>query len=89
MKIAEKVSPFWLAAAVCLGGTASPAQWQPFADWLLVDGSIVTVDEDFAIHEAMAVKDGRIIAVGSTADQRRRRRRPSPHASGETSLRDC
>jgi predicted amidohydrolase YtcJ len=35
------------------------------ADLIVFDAKIVTVDEDFAIHEAMAVKDGRIVAVGS------------------------
>jgi predicted amidohydrolase YtcJ len=35
------------------------------ADLIVHDAKIVTVDEDFAIHEAMAVKDGRIVAVGS------------------------
>ncbi len=34
-------------------------------DLLLTNGKIVTVDEAFSIHSAMAVRDGRILAVGS------------------------
>ncbi len=34
------------------------------ADLILVNGRIVTVDADFQVAAAMAVKDGRIIAVG-------------------------
>jgi hypothetical protein len=32
------------------------------ADWVLTNGQILTVDEDFSIVEAMAIKDGRILA---------------------------
>jgi predicted amidohydrolase YtcJ len=35
------------------------------ADWVLTNGQILTVDEDFSIVEAMAIKDGRILATGS------------------------
>ena len=38
------------------------------ADLVLLNGKVVTVDPDFSIAEAVAVKDGRIIAVGSTAE---------------------
>ncbi len=38
------------------------------ADLILHSGKIVTVDSTFSIAEAVAVKDGRIVAVGSTAD---------------------
>ena len=38
------------------------------ADLVLLDGRIVTADPDFSIHQALAVKDGRILAVG-TADK--------------------
>ena len=39
-------------------------------DKVLLNGKIVTVDEDFSIAEAVAIKDGRFIAVGSNADIR-------------------
>ena len=34
-------------------------------DTILFNGKIVTVDEDFSIAEAVAIKDGRFVAVGS------------------------
>lgn len=38
------------------------------ADLILYGGKIVTVDATFSIAEALAVKAGRIVAVGATAD---------------------
>lgn len=38
------------------------------ADLILHHGKIVTVDADFSVREAMAVKDGRIARVGSNDD---------------------
>ncbi len=37
-------------------------------DMVLHNGKIVTVDEDFSIAEAVAIKDGLIVAVGSNSD---------------------
>ncbi|MDH5792221.1 MAG: amidohydrolase family protein, partial [Candidatus Bathyarchaeota archaeon] len=34
------------------------------ADLLLLNGKIVTVDQEFTIAEAVAVKNGRVVAVG-------------------------
>ncbi len=39
-----------------------------FADAVILNGKIVTVDEDFTIAEGMAIKDDRIIRVGSNAE---------------------
>ena len=38
------------------------------ADLLLQDGKIVTADSNFRIVESMAIEQGRIVAVGSSAD---------------------
>jgi predicted amidohydrolase YtcJ len=38
------------------------------ADTVLVNGKIVTVDDRFTIAEALAVRGGRIVAVGTTTD---------------------
>ncbi len=38
------------------------------ADLMLMNGKIVTVDEDFSIVEAVAVKDGKIVVVGTDED---------------------
>ena len=35
------------------------------ADLILVNGKIVTVDREFSIHSAMAVKGEQILAVGT------------------------
>jgi hypothetical protein len=37
-------------------------------DLIINKGKIITVDEDFSIVEALAVKDNRIVAVGKTED---------------------
>ena len=52
-----------VVAAWC--GAASA---QNSADTVLLRGKIVTVDDRFTIGEALAVKDERILAVGSAAD---------------------
>jgi predicted amidohydrolase YtcJ len=46
------------------------------ADLILHSGKIVTVDSAFSIAEALAVKDGRVVAVGRTADVLARERGP-------------
>ena len=51
-----------LAASLALAGEA---------DLLLVNGKIVTVDDQFRIAQAVAIKGGRIVAVGKTADVRK------------------
>jgi predicted amidohydrolase YtcJ len=40
------------------------------ADLVLRRGKIVTIDRDFSIREAVAIKDGRFLAVGSERDMR-------------------
>ncbi len=36
------------------------------ADLVMVDGRVVTVDSEDSIVEAVAVRDGRIVAVGDS-----------------------
>jgi predicted amidohydrolase YtcJ len=50
-----------------LGG-ASPTQSSGTADLVFSNGKIVTVDERFTIAQAVAVKDDRIVAVGSSQE---------------------
>jgi predicted amidohydrolase YtcJ len=40
-------------------------------DAIMVNGKILTVDRQFSISQAIAIRDGRIVAVGSTADVQR------------------
>jgi predicted amidohydrolase YtcJ len=46
--------------------SASPAQL--YADTLLLNGKVVTVDKSFSIAQAVAIKDGKFIAVGANKD---------------------
>jgi len=41
------------------------------ADMIIVNGKILTVDEQFTIAEAIAIKDDKILAVGSNSDIRK------------------
>jgi predicted amidohydrolase YtcJ len=45
--------------------------WSQIADTVLVNGKILTVDSRFSTEEAIAIRDGRVAAVGKTADVRR------------------
>src|SRR5712671_4727137 len=42
----------------------------PSADLILLNGKIVTVDQNFTIAQALAIKKGKIIAVGSNKEIR-------------------
>ncbi|HEX2228749.1 MAG TPA: amidohydrolase [Candidatus Binatia bacterium] len=42
-----------------------------FADWILLNGKIITLDKNSSIAEAVAVRDGTIVAVGSDGEMRR------------------
>ena len=57
-------------AAVMLGTLPAVAQ-APVADTVLLGGKVVTVDDRATIAEALAIKDRRILAVGTTADVER------------------
>jgi predicted amidohydrolase YtcJ len=56
----KQIALFVLAALSPLGF----AQAAQEADLILYNGKVVTVDKDFSIKSAVAVKDGRILAVG-------------------------
>lgn len=58
-------------ALVCAGLSVATAQTPGNADLILYNGKIVTVDDDFGIAEAVAVRDERIIAVGSNGEVRK------------------
>ena len=53
-----------LLLALMLASVPLSAQQQP-ADWILYNGRIYTVDANRPIAEAMAVRDGRVVFVGS------------------------
>lgn len=70
----DTVSPSltFLAAAVLAlvaGGCAGPGAEAPEpADLVLENGKIVTLDEDVPEAESLAIRDGRIVAVGTRAE---------------------
>jgi predicted amidohydrolase YtcJ len=55
-----------VAAALTLFATAVLAQ-EPPPDAVFFNGKVVTVDADFAVREAFAVRGGRIVATGTNA----------------------
>jgi predicted amidohydrolase YtcJ len=57
----------WITAVSLGCFTAIAAATDP-ADVILVGGRILTVDAADSIAEALAIRDGRIIAVGTTAE---------------------
>ena len=61
--------PGWLAIAgfLLIGCAAATAQTTP-PDLIPYNGKIVTVDRAFSIAQATAVRDGRIVRVGTSAD---------------------
>jgi len=48
-----------------------PAQAQAPADRILINGKVVTVDENFSIAQAIAIRGERIAAVGTNEEIRR------------------
>ena len=58
-----------LGAALLLTASAAPAQDAP-PDAIFHHGKVVTVDRDFSIREAFAVRGGRIVGVGTDAAMR-------------------
>jgi predicted amidohydrolase YtcJ len=61
---ANAVALLVLLDAALASGTATA---QP-PDLVLVDGKIVTVDGESSIREALAIRDGRILAVGASSE---------------------
>lgn len=52
----------WMSIALGCGLQASA--WAQSADLVLFNGQVLTVDKSFSIQRAVAIKDGRILAVG-------------------------
>lgn len=61
-------------AALLAGGilpavtVAQPQLVLNYADTVLYNGKIITADDDFSMAEAIAIRDGKFLAVGKTAD---------------------
>ena len=59
------LAALWLMGAGC-AQMGAPADVLRPADMVLVNGKVVTVDKNFSIQEAVAIRDGKILAVGPT-----------------------
>src|SRR5260370_16179123 len=62
---------FGLAAAAALATGQARTPTAAPADLVLTDGKIYTVDAAHSIASALAVKDGKVVFVGSAADAER------------------
>src|SRR5262249_34542616 len=64
---------FALIAALTVVVAAAPAQAQaPAAEMILVNGKVITLDDASSIVQAIAIHDGKILAVGSNEEMRKR-----------------
>jgi hypothetical protein len=63
-----------LIAALTVAAGLAPARAQApaAAHTILMNGKVITLDSASSIAEAIAIRDGRILAVGSSADIRQR-----------------
>lgn len=65
MRTAIAIGVFCLIAAATIPVTSQSDPWTPHADMILVGAQVVPVDKAFSLHGGLAIKDGKIIAVGS------------------------
>ena len=54
------------ASGSCVGGARQSSAFEP--DLVVLNGRIYTMDDDLPRAEALAVKSGRFVAVGSSQD---------------------
>ncbi|HLQ79045.1 MAG TPA: amidohydrolase [Terriglobia bacterium] len=59
-----------LSAAILLCLLTAPA-WAQTPDTILINGKVLTVDSRFSVREALSIHDGKILALGTTADLRK------------------
>jgi len=61
----REVAVALLAASIGIAAEAQPP------DLVLLSGKVVTVDAESSVREALAIRDGKIMSLGSTAEMRR------------------
>src|SRR2546422_1854899 len=59
-----------LASVGRAGAQSTPAILLKHPELVIVNAKVVTVDDSFSIHQAIAVRDGRVLAIGTTDDIR-------------------
>ena len=57
-----------LAAAALLLATTTARAQSPVADTIITNGKVITLDAKSTVAQALAIRDGRILAIGSTED---------------------
>jgi predicted amidohydrolase YtcJ len=57
-----------LVASIAIGALGTTTRAANDADMILHGGKVVTADNGFTVAEAVAIKDGRIVAVGTSRD---------------------
>jgi len=60
-----------IAAAILCVCVFAATGWSQTPDTILINGKILTGDAQFSIREALSIHNGRILAVGTTADIRK------------------
>lgn len=60
-----------LGLSIVLGLVATAPAWSQEPDTVLVNGKILAVDAQFTTHDALAIRGGKILAVGRSADLRK------------------
>ena len=60
-----------IAVLLVVGFIDVAPAWSQSADTILVNGKILTVDNQFSVREALAIREGKIMATGSSADVRK------------------
>ena len=63
------ISKLALLFFLVLAATAS--SWSQTADTLLLNGKVLTVDDQFSTREALAIRDGKVLALGSSAEMKK------------------
>ena len=59
---------FYVCLLLCLAPAIAVAQWVPEPDLVLTGAEVRIVDSSDALAEALAIKDGRVVAVGTAAE---------------------
>jgi predicted amidohydrolase YtcJ len=59
------------AAVMMMVAFFASAAWSQNVDTVLINGKIVTVDDQFPAREALAIRDSRVAALGTTAEIRK------------------
>ncbi|MBI3078210.1 MAG: amidohydrolase family protein [Deltaproteobacteria bacterium] len=68
--VAASAQPYLPAAGLVHAQTGPPALVLHHPEIVLVNGKVVTVDDRFSIREAVAIRDGKFLAVGTSAEIR-------------------